>query len=545
MGVWTRRAGRTRSRRVRIVAVMAAVVALAAGMVACADTPSSAENIVRQFTASMNSRNAAAAANLTDNPAAARPVIEQMFNDLPAEELDYSIEQVATTGGKSGNLSLEAEWDFGHDRTWRYTTDGQLTQLSIGWRLVWSPSLMVPNLRDGQTVHLNRTDAAAPTVLDGAGAPYMQEQAVREVRLDPSAITDEADSTRRLAAAIAPVAPLVTADILSARLAESDGGPVDVVALRDSDYAVLENKLSAIPGVVTSSESQPVLTNPLTASPMTSAITSRWQASRDRTAGWEVTINDPDGTPHRVAGEQGPPPPDLPTAIDPHVQMAAGNGVVGVAQPSALVAFRPSTGQLIAVAQNNQAQQQEGVLAFEEEQPPGAIFRAFLEAAGVDLDDKDAVAEAARQLGIGVDIPVPGLDVKTGDAGDDGVKATAYGMAAAATTISVGALPHPVFFTGDAGDPQDDPPALPTELRDKYRGMMHDSVQSGALTSLRSHGGLDALTGQVITDKPSPPSWLIGIRGDLAFAVYVGATDDSSNAVIVADQFLRALERPE
>ncbi|WP_200174765.1 NTF2-like N-terminal transpeptidase domain-containing protein [Tomitella cavernea] len=534
----------TRGSRRRALAVLAVAAALVAGLVACADTPSSAENIVRQFTASMNSRNAASAANLTDNPAAARPVIEQMLAGLPAEDIDYSIEQVATTGGRSGNVSLEAKWDFGDGRTWRYTTDGQLTQLSIGWRLVWSPGLMVPNLGVGQTVHLGRTDAAPPTVLDAAGAPYMQEQNVHEVRLDPAKVRDPAETARRLAAALAPVAPLVTDAALTSKLADAQGKTVDVVALRDGDYAVLKSTLDSIPGVVVAEEPQLVLVNRLATSPVTSAIAARWQASRDATAGWEVTINDPDGTRHRVAGEQGPPPPDLATSVDPHVQIAARNGVVGVGPPAALVAFRPSTGQLVAVAQNNQAQQEEGIVALEQADEPGVIFQAFLDAAGVDPEDEDAVANAARQLGIGVDIPVPGLDVSTGSAGDDGVTATTYGMAVAAATISVGALPHPVLFAGDAGSPQGDPPALPGELRDKYRAMMHESVQTGALTSLKRHEGLDALTGQVVSTRPNPPSWLIGIKGDLAFAVYVASTDGASNAVIVADQFLRWLEQP-
>lgn len=540
---------RVRARGWRATGAAAAIVialALVMGIAGCADTPSSAESVVRQFTASMNSRNASSAANLTDNPAAARPVIQQLFDDLPADDIDFSIAQVATTGGSSGNLSLQAEWDFGDGRTWTYTTDGRLTQLSIGWRLVWEPSVVAPGLAEGQSVHLRRTDAAPPAVLGADGEPYMQEQKVHVVRLDPAKIAEPAESTRRLSAVIAPVAPLVTADVLRSRLDDADGQPIEVVSLRDSDYAALHGSLSSIPGVVSAVEPKLVLNSALTSSPVVPAITKRWQASRDRTAGWEITIDDPDGTRNRVAGHQGPPPPDLGTSIDPRVQRAARNGVVASGRPAALVAFRPSTGQMVAVAQNNQAQQQQGIVAFDQPHPPGVIFKAFRDAAGVADGDSNAASTVARQLGIGDDIPVPGLsdvtDVTTGSA-DGGVQATTYGMAVAATTIAVGALPHPVLFTGDPGEPQGDAPALPGDLRDTYRGLMHDSVQSGSLTTLRSHSGLDALTGQVVTDDPNPADWLIGIRGDLAFAVFVGATDDTSNAVIVADQFLRAMER--
>lgn len=525
--------------------VLSALTLVLAG---CSSGETSAEAVARQFTAAINSGNAASAANLTDNPAAARPVIEQMLEGLPAEEVAFDVEQAASTGGGSGIVSLRAQWDFGKDRTWGYTTDGTMTQLSIGWRLTWEPELLVPELHGGQTVHLIRTDAAPPQVLDGAGAPYMTEQEVHQVRIDASQTPDLADSARRLANVIVPVAPLVTDQVLIDR-ASSASGPVDAVALRGPDFAILESAIRAIPGVSVESIPKLVLANPLAGSPVTGDITRRWQATRDQTAGWAVTVNGSDGSVSQVAGQQGPPPPDLGVNLDAHVQLSAINGVVGVGQPAALVAIRPSTGQVVAVAQNSQADVA-GQVALQKQDPPGAIFSAFLRAGGVDpvakdSGGKDAIRKAALQLGIGVDLPLPGFDASTGAAGDDGKPlATAYGMAVAATTIADGALPSPALFTGDAGTPTGPTEALPGELRDKYRRLMADSVATGALTVLKSHAGLDALTGQVETDAENPPSWLIGITGDLAFAVYVGATDGTSNAVIVADQFLRALARP-
>lgn len=522
------------------VALLFALLLVLAG---CSSGETSAEAVARQFSAAINSGNAASAANLTDNPAAARPVIEQMLDGLPAEDVAFDVEQAASTGGGSGIVSLRATWDFGKDRTWSYTTDGTMTQLSIGWRLTWEPDLLVPTLQNGQTVHLIRTDAAPPVVLDAGGQPYMAEQQVNQVRIDASQTPDLAESARRLANVIVPVAPLVTSQVLIDR-ASASPGPVDAVALRGPDFAILEGSIRAIPGVTVEQIPKLVLENPLSATPVTSDIARRWQASRDQTAGWAVTINSADGHANQVAGHQGPPPPNLGVNVDAHVQLAAVNGVVGVGQSAALVAFRPSTGQVLAVAQNSQADI-EGQVALQRQEPPGAIFSAFLRAGGVDTGSSDEVRKAARQLGLGVDVPLPGFTASTGKIGDDGKPlATAYGMAIAATTIADGALPSPALFTGDAGQATGPTEALPGELRDNYRRLMADSVATGALTVLNTHPGLHALTGQVETDTENPPSWLIGISGDLAFAVFVGATDGTSNAVIVADQFLRALARP-
>ena len=523
---------------VAIIAALAMLLVLAG----CGSGESSAENVARQFSSAINSGNAAAAANLTDNPAAARPVIEQMLQGLPAEEVKFEVEQAASTGGGSGIVSLRAKWDFGKDRTWGYTTDGTMTQLSIGWRLAWDPDLLAPDFKPGQTIHLIRTDAAPPTVREANGQPYMAEQVVNQVRLDASQAPDPADSARRLSAVIAPVAPLVTAQVLEER-AGGASGPVDAVALRGPDFAILEPAIRAVPGVSVEQVPKLVLANPNAASPVTGDIARRWQASRDNTAGWAVTMNGPDGAVSQVAGDQGPPPPDLEVNLDSHVQLSAVNGVVGVGQPAALVVFRPSTGQVLAVAQNSQADA-EGQVALQRLEPPGAIFSAFLRAGGVDTRSSDQVKKAAQQLGLGVDVPLPGFTATTGKIGNGGKPlASAYGMAVAASTIAHGELPSPALFTGDAGKAQG-AVALPGELRDKYRRLMADSVATGALTVLNTHPGLDALTGQVESDEDSPPSWLIGINGDLAFAVFVGATDGTSNAVIVADQFLRALARP-
>ena len=74
-------------------------------------------------------------------------------------------------------------------------------------------------------------------------------------------------------------------------------------------------------------------------------------------------------------------------------------------------------------------------VALEHQDPPGVIFTAFLRAAGVSAQDGSAVAEAARQLGWGVELAPPGMPADTGTAESGKVTTTAYGMAVAAATI--------------------------------------------------------------------------------------------------------------
>lgn len=534
--------GGVRVGRKSLPAAVAVLVALALVLAGCAGRSSSADQIVERFVSALNRGDAVAAANLTDSPTAARPVIEQMLGAFPDDSADFSLAQVSTSGGDSGLVSLRADWDFGDDRTWGYTTDGDLTKLSIGWRLSWSPQLLVPNLGPGQTVELIRTDAAPPLVR-GAGDEVLMEQLdLREIRIDPAATDDLTATVERVARIISPVAPAITAAVLLGRAEAAGGQTFDAVSLRIPDFEVLESALEAVPGVQIAPTERLVSSGSTISSTVDDDVRARWQAERDRTQGWAVIIDGPGDESRQVAGHQGPPPPDIEVTLDGDVQFAANNGVVAVPGPAALVALRPSDGAVLAVAQNGAADEL-GAVALQTQDPPGVIFTAFLRAAGVSAQDGGKVAEAARQLGWGVKLAPPGMPADTGTAESKTVTTTAYGMAVAAATIDAGHLPQVQLFTGDRAAVPGDAPALPDDRRDAYRRLMVDSVRSGALTVLGTHDGLDALTGVVDGDDEAPPGWLIGIRGDLAIGVYVGATDGTTNAVIVADQFFRALAR--
>src|SRR5699024_2731445 len=241
--------GKIRMGRNALPAAAAVLVALGLVLAGWAGRASSADQIVERFVSALNRGDAVAAANLTDSPTAARPVIEQMLDAFPDDSADFSLAQVSTSGGDSGLVSLRADWDFGKDRTWGYTTDGDLTKLSIGWRLSWSPQLLVPGLGPEQTVELVRTDAAPPLVR-GAGDEVLMEQLdLREVRIDPSATEDLTGTAEQVARIIAPVAPAIDAGVLLGRADAAGGDTFDAVSLRMSDFEVLAPALESVPGV--------------------------------------------------------------------------------------------------------------------------------------------------------------------------------------------------------------------------------------------------------------------------------------------------------
>ena len=172
----------------------------------------------------------------------------------------------------------------------------------------------------------------------------MAEQTINTVVLDPAKMPDPVLTTTLLGDVLEPVAPVITAASMQQRLAEQPGERIAAVKLRDQDYQFLEDDIVSIPGVEVVKTPTLISADRRISSPLLDSLRSAWQLERDRTAGWAVTLEDPQAGPIQVAGFQGPPPPDLVSTLDSHVQLAAKEAVVSVGTPAAIVAIQPSTG---------------------------------------------------------------------------------------------------------------------------------------------------------------------------------------------------------
>ncbi|WP_282956083.1 NTF2-like N-terminal transpeptidase domain-containing protein, partial [Rhodococcus pyridinivorans] len=339
-----------RGKRGRIVALtvclVVAVVALTT--VVFSDSRSEAQRLVDDFVAALDDRDAGAAAALTSYPNAAEETISQMYDGLSDGTVDYDVTQLVELNDDSGYFTLSAGWNFGEGKDWSYQVTGSVRKLAVGWRVSWDPEVVVPDLSGGRTVHHVRTDAAPPKIFDRTGRLLMEEQTINAVVLDPAAMPDPVDTTTRLAAVLEPVAPVITAQLMQERMAENPGNRITAVKLRDQDYQFLEGGIVSIPGVEVLTTPTLISADRRISTPLLDSLRSAWQLERDRTAGWAVTLEDPEEGPIQVAGFQGPPPPDLQATVDSQVQLAAKEAVVTAGTPAAVVAIQPSTGGILA-----------------------------------------------------------------------------------------------------------------------------------------------------------------------------------------------------
>ncbi|WP_231951349.1 NTF2-like N-terminal transpeptidase domain-containing protein [Nocardia terpenica] len=523
--------------------------------------PNDPQAIVDRFTQLLDKQDATGAAQLTSYPSGAEATLRQMFGGLNPGKPDYSVAQYIGLDQDSAMFNLKADWNFGPGKDWTYDLQGSIRKLAIGWRISWDPTVVMPQLDAQRTVKLVRTDATpSPKVNDNAGAPLMTEQVINVIKLDPARMPDPVASTNALADAISPVAPLITGPSLMQDLAAAQGKPITAVSLREDDFAILQPRMAPIPGVVMEKQPKLVVSDRRVWSPMLDALKKVWQDNRDQHAGWGVQLFGADGRMiTQVAGQQGPPGPDIASTMDQRLQRAAEDAVVSVGTPASIVAIQPSTGAVVAAAENNQATAQ-GPVAFTGAYPAGGNAELFKAVAAIvkkkapqDLSVQDT-AEAAAMLGVGIGFKIPGLDQTTGrlpiggrgveqvrQGGADPIQASPFGMAIAAATIARGSVAPPMIEIGRPATTEAQLSPLPGEVVDRLRAMLRDDAAGGPeLAALRHYAGVSAYAATAGTG-----GWLIGTMGDLAFAIHIDDVDSGDATARMAARMLQSLASPD
>lgn len=423
-----------------------AIAALAASLVSCSE-----DDVVTKFATALTQRDAGEAAGLTSDPTAATDALQRTFDGMGDA-------RPRVTVGKNGDEhDLTWSWSLPHDRDVRYTT----RVAAGGGKVTWQPSVIHPDATAGARLLYADEKSYGTRVLDRKNAPLMTWQTVTVVSLDP----EHADSAEALAGRLAVADRTVTAAGLRKTVAGKDS-PTTVIALR-ADAAKRVGSLATIPGVTTREEGRLLTTSPALRSPLTTGLEERWRGDVDAGAGASVTVVDGEGEPIRLV-ESFPAATAQPvrTTLDAGLQRAANAAVAREKRPTMLVAIRPSTGGILAVAQNSAADAQ-GPVALTGLYPPGSTFKTITTAAalkaGVTTADAElpcpgrarfgdrtipnedefalgtvplhtafakscnttmaalgtklgdtALADTARAFGLGVDFTVPGITTVTG-----------------------------------------------------------------------------------------------------------------------------------
>ncbi|QFG24701.1 penicillin-binding transpeptidase domain-containing protein [Actinomadura sp. WMMB 499] len=334
--------------RVVIAAAVAAVVVLAgAGAVWFLRAGDDPEAAAEDFLAAWSGGDHAAMAALTDRPPADfAQRLRQLHDDLGVTAQRYTVASVGEPDGGTAGGSYKAELTLSGGRAWSYTGTLPLVERDGEWRVRWSPQVLHPELKDGQRLRAARAFPQRADVLAADGS---------------SLSTSRSGSARQLAGTVG-AASAEGAKEMGAPYKQGD--PVGTSGLQKQ----YEKRLAGTPALAVQ-------------------IVQGGGQGGEQSGGQDGAEPEVVKTLQRFGGEDGEA---VTTTIDPAMQAAAGAALSDVSKPASMVALRPSTGEILAVANKPGGYNRALMGTY----PPGSTFKvvtaAALVAGGVSADSRVA-----------------------------------------------------------------------------------------------------------------------------------------------------------
>lgn len=324
-------------RRTRSVLVIAGLLALAllvtGGIVFWARTRGSPEGVAAQYLAAWERGDYAAMRSLTvDAPAGFADRHVRMRKTLDVARQRFTTGDTRR-GDDTATVTFTATMTLRDVGDWTYQGRLRLVPHEREWRVKWSPAALHPALANGGELRRTQTwpDRAPILAADGS-------------RLDSG---DQPGSVRQLVGALEPITE-EQLEQLGSPYAEGD------IVGQSGLQRQYERRLAGTPTV-------------------TIDVTTG-QDDGDDTGDADGAREDEARTIGKVGGRQGEP---VQTTLDPKVQAAASDALGDQQKPTALVAVRPATGEVLAVA-NKPGGFDRALLG---RYPPGSTFKVVTAAA--------------------------------------------------------------------------------------------------------------------------------------------------------------------
>jgi hypothetical protein len=466
-------------RRRGALAVLLLAAATTAGC--SGDSP---EDALSAFLDAVGSGDVAAAAANTDSPEAAKTVLSQVRGVLDPEALDVDDEEVKQPDGDVVTAGYRLTWHLPHGRTWSYRADAQLRVAEHGWQVHWQPTVVHPQLAVGQTLGMLPQLPETAPVLDRDGVPLMRPQTVIGVVVDPQKAGDATAVAGTLAKALHRYEPSVTGrSVLDGMTRTKPGDAYSVITLRAGDYQRVKPVIYDLPGVRFASQERLLPVTRGSGQQVLPGIRTQVEQQLAGAAGWRIVTRDvTGGEVSELKAEPPRPAPAVVSTLSAKLQAAAERALGTEPHAAALVAIQPSSGDILAVAQN-EAADDEGSPALSGRYPPGSTFKIVTAAAALSAGEVEAgsavdcpgtttienrvvpnegrfdlgrvplktafarscnttfarlaaglpgpaLPDTARSFGLGADFVVPGLTTVTGDvpAGDSAVQRAENGF---------------------------------------------------------------------------------------------------------------------
>src|ERR1700722_2852936 len=236
--------------RIKVIATLCAgVIVVVIGVTSIGSSGPSVTASVKSFLLDWEDQDyKAAAAMTTGKPVAVAASLSAVYRQLGAQDLQLAMGQINLQGDVA-HASFYASFDLGRGGlSWTYLGHFTLRQSGSGWRVLWSPSVIVPGLGARQRLAVLTTLPHRAVLLDTQGHSLIKRSAAYEIGVVPDRVGN----------------PLLTAEKLAkvTGLAQSDADEMsgqiqawpsrkflELVQLAPARYRHIRAKLGHVPDI--------------------------------------------------------------------------------------------------------------------------------------------------------------------------------------------------------------------------------------------------------------------------------------------------------
>jgi cell division protein FtsI/penicillin-binding protein 2 len=281
----------------------------------------------------------------------------------------------ADAAGAQAEATLRWSWDLGTEKAWTYEVAAPLTEGEDEWLATWSTALVEPGLDPGEVLDLTSLTPDRGDILGARGLALVTERQVSRVGIDKPTV--EAAAAGASARELAKLVGIDPKDY--AKRVEAAGPQAFVEAIVYRQEEVDPGLLRAVEGIAGArvlAGSLPLAPTREFAAPLLgrvgevtaemieenpdtyevgdiaglSGLQARYDDTLRGTPGLKVDAVDDQGARYELFRAEPAPGQPLRLSLDLDLQVEAELLLADIAPASALVALRPSTGEILAAA---------------------------------------------------------------------------------------------------------------------------------------------------------------------------------------------------
>jgi hypothetical protein len=351
----------------------------------CTPRPNGPAPAAKQFFAALAVGDTATAAQLSDDPEQAREALNAAWAGLQATHLDAQILGSKYTED-TGMVAYRYTWQLPKKRTWTYDGQLKMARYEGRWQVRWSTTGLHPKLGEHQTFALRADPPRRASVNELGGSEVLAPGNLYHYTLDAARAGSSLIATARAVVdALRPFDDTLDPQLI-AEQASSSTKPLELITLRKDDNDRVAPAIGTRPGVVITPQADLLPTDDRFAPAVVNQVKKAVIDQLDGQAGWRVVSVNQNGIDVAVLHEVEPSPaPSVSISLDRAVQNAAQHAVDGQGGKAMLVVIKPSTGEILAIAQNAAADA-DGPIATTGLYPPGSTFKMVTAGAAIERD---------------------------------------------------------------------------------------------------------------------------------------------------------------